>query len=432
VALEGTLHDFALADILQLIALQKKTGLLTLRGPDDTVILGFDSGALVSAESQARRLDTRLGTLLVKTRSLPPDSLAKALEIQGQTLQRLGFILLKNGFCDAEQLRCGLDAQVRKIAYGLFRWVDGDYVFDQQDRIDYDREYVHPIQVESLLMEGARMLDEWPIIQKVIRSPELVFQRVAVGQRVEPAEGADDFEEAGDASPSRGRERRDGPIRISRPEWSVYELVDGRRNIGDIIERTFLSEFEGTKAFYDLLSRGLIEEARRTGVVDETGTFSVEMPAVRRGLPALPVLLGVVLLGLFAVGCLYQRRNPANVFTVPGRRVEAVEGFQKAVSLSRLRRLSEAIDAFYLTQGRFPDSLESIVNAELLATKDLADPWGRQYRYILQKDTGKYYLAGFDAEGKTDTDLFFAHTVLGSATPREIHEGGNKEVIIIQ
>ncbi|HRY45089.1 MAG TPA: DUF4388 domain-containing protein, partial [Thermoanaerobaculia bacterium] len=151
-ALEGTLHDFALADILQLIALQKKTGLLTLRGPADTVILGFDAGLLVSAESQARRIDTRLGTLLVKTRSLSPESLARALEIQGQTLQRLGFILLRNGFCDADQLRAGLDAQVRKIAYGLFRWTDGDYVFDPQEKIDYDREYVHPIQVESLLM----------------------------------------------------------------------------------------------------------------------------------------------------------------------------------------------------------------------------------------------------------------------------------------
>ena len=215
-ALEGTLHDFALPDILQLISLQKKTGLLTLRGPEDTVILGFDSGSLVSAESQARRLDTRLGTLLVKTRSLAPDSLTKALEIQGQTLQRLGFILLKNGFCDADQLRAGLDAQVKKIAYGLFRWTDGEYVFDQQDRIDYDHEYFRPIQVESLLMEGARMVDEWPIIQKVVRSPELVYQRVAVGQRVEPAEGADDIEEIGEATFVKAREKRDGPIRISK------------------------------------------------------------------------------------------------------------------------------------------------------------------------------------------------------------------------
>jgi hypothetical protein len=429
VALEGTLHDFALADILQLIALQKKTGLLTLRSAEDTVILGFDGGALVSADSQARRIDTRLGTLLVKTRSLSPDGLAKALEIQGQTLQRLGFILLKHGFCDADQLRAGLDAQVRKVAYSLFRWTDGDYVFDQQDRIDYDREYVRPIQVESLLMEGARMLDEWPIIQKVIRSPELVFQRVAVGQRVEPAEDADDVEEIRDAAHAKGRE---GAIRISRPEWWVYELVDGRRTIGEIVERTFLSDFEGSKAFYDLLSRGLIEESRRTGVVDETGAFSVEIPAVRPTRSAAPYAAGVALLALLAGGVSIQQRNPANVFTIPPRRVAATEGFQKAVSLSRLRRLSEAIDAFYLTQGRFPESPAAIVNAQLLAPKDLLDPWGRAYRYILQVDTGKYYLVGFDSEGKTDTDLFFAHVASGAGGSGETHPAGKKEIIIIQ
>lgn len=431
-ALEGTLHDFALPDILQLISLQKKTGLLTLRGPEDTVILGFDAGSLVSAESQARRLDTRLGTLLVKTRSLAPDALAKALEIQGQTLQRLGFILLKNGFCDADQLRAGLDAQVRKIAYGLFRWTDGDYVFDQQDRIDYDHEYFRPIQVESLLMEGARMVDEWPIIQKVIRSPELVFQRVAVGQRVEPAEGADDAEEIGEATFARAREKRDGPIRISKPEWSVYELVDGRRTIGDIVDRTFLSDFEGSKAFYDLLSRGLIEEARRTGVMDETGAISLEMPTVRPRLPLASIALGVVLVGMLGAGLRLQPRNPANVFTIPPRHVAAVEGFQKAVSLSRLRRLSEAIDAFYLTQGRFPESPAAIAGSGLLAPGDLLDPWGRPYRYILQNDTGKYYLAGFDSEGKTDTDLFFAHAAQGTGAVGEINTSGKKEIIILK
>ncbi len=430
-ALEGTLHDFALADILQLIALQKKTGLLTLRGPADTVILGFDAGLLVSAESQARRIDTRLGTLLVKTRSLSPESLAKALEIQGQTLQRLGFILLKNGFCDADQLRAGLDAQVRKIAYGLFRWTDGDYVFDPQEKIDYDREYVHPIQVESLLMEGARMIDEWPIIQKVVRSPELVYQRVPVGQRVEPAEDLDDVEEIGETGGSRARERRDGPIRVSRPEWAVYELVDGRRTVGDIVDRTFLSEFEGSKAFFDLLSRGLVEEARRTGVVDESGVSSVEVPIVRPS-RIVPMALAAVLIVLLGATFLIQHRNALNAFTVPGRRVAAVAAFQKAISLSRLRRLSEAIDAYYLTQGRFPDSPEAIVGAGLLGPGEILDPWGRPYRYILQGETGKYYLVGFDADGKTDTDLFFAHAAVGGMSETETYTGGKKEIILIQ
>lgn len=431
-ALEGTLHDFALPDILQLISIQKKTGLLTLRSRDDTVILGFDGGALVTAESQARRIDTRLGTLLVKTRSLSPESLARALEIQGQTLQRLGFILLKNGFCDADQLRAGLDAQVRKIAYGLFRWADGEYVFDQLDQVDYDREYVRPIQVESLLMQGARMLDEWPIIQKVIRSPELVYQRVPLGQRVEPAEGAEEVEEIGDVTHTRLRERRDEPIRISKAEWSVYELVDGRRSVGSIVDRTFLSEFEGAKAFFDLLSRGLIEEARRTGVVEETGAISLEVPAVRPAKVLVPVLLGGVLASLLLLGVSLQPRNPANVFTAPPRPPAAVAGFQKSVSLSRLRRISEAIDAYYLTQGRFPESLTAIVNAGLLSRDELSDPWGRPYRYILQNDTGKYYIVGFDADGKTDTDLVFAHAAREASSTGDGLVGSGREIIILK
>ena len=321
---------------------------------------------------------------------------------------------------------------MKKIAYGLFRWTDGEYVFDQQDRIDYDHEYFRPIQVESLLMEGARMVDEWPIIQKVVRSPELVYQRVAVGQPVEPAEGADDIEEIGESTFVKAREKRDGPIRISKPEWSVYELVDGRRSIGNIVDRTFLSDFEGSKAFYDLLNRGLIEEARRTGVVDETGTFSIEIPSVRPRLPLAAILVGVVLVGMLLAGLRLQSRNPANVFTVPPRRVAALEGFQKAVSLSRLRRMSEAIDAFYLTQGRFPESPAAIASSGLLAPGDLHDPWGRPYRYILQNDTGKYYLAGFDAEGKTDTDLFFAHVAQGTGATGEINTSGKKEIIILK
>ena len=82
--------------------------------------------------------------------------------------------------------------------------------------------------------------------------------------------------------------------------------------------------------------------------------------------------------------------------------------------------MSEAIDAFYLTQGRFPESPAAIASSGLLAPGDLHDPWGRPYRYILQNDTGKYYLAGFDAEGKTDTDLFFAHVAQGTGASGEI------------
>ena len=384
-ALEGTLRDFSLADILQLISLQKKTGLLALRSPDDTVTLGFSDGRLVSAESSAKRMDTRLGTVLVKTRRLSAEALQKALEIQGQTLQRLGFILLKNGFCSAEDLREGFDIQIKKIAYSLFRWTDGDYVFDQQDRIDYDREFVSPITIESLLMEGARMMDEWPIIEKVVRSLDLVFRRVPVGQPVVPAEDDEDVEEVGDSTAERrAKTPNEEPVKVTRAEWAVYELVDGKRTIVDINERTFLSEFDGCKAVYDLVSRGLIEEVTGDqGLLPKS--LTLEMPVHHRaGSTGQLAMVCAVLVALAGLSVWLMPRNPLNLITFPPRRNPVVDSYEKSLSLLRLRRLAEAVDTYYLTSGKFPEAIDALVTANLIAQDDLLDPWGRRYRYILQ------------------------------------------------
>ncbi|MEO6323445.1 MAG: DUF4388 domain-containing protein [Thermoanaerobaculia bacterium] len=434
-ALEGTLRDFSLADILQLISLQKKVGLLTLRSPDDTVTLGFVEGKLVSAESSARRMDTRLGTVLVKTHRLSPEGLKRALEIQGQTLQRLGFILLKNGFCTNDDLHDGLDIQIKKIVYGLFRWTDGDYIFDQQDKIDYDHDSVTPIGIESLLMDGARMTDEWPIIEKVVRSVDLVYQKVHVGQPVVSADQDEDVDEMGDSTMrKRAKDQKAGPIRISPAEWAVYELVDGRRSVAEINERTFLSEFDGCKSIYDLVTRGLVEEIKRekSVPVEETTTMAIPTQGRHRS-PVLGVALaaGVAALGYFAFGM--QSLNPLNLLTVPARSVDIIDNLNKSVSLLRLRRLTEAVDTYYLTSGKYPQSLDVLVNSDLVSQPELLDPWGRRYRYILTLQLEKYYLVGFDQSGKTDTDLFFSNNFKGgvSASPGSKLKL-NKDVVVLE
>ena len=79
-ALAGTLKDVSLADIFQLIALQKKTGYLTLRNEADVVTVTFMEGSVVGAESLNKRLEDRLGHVLVKTGRISREELAKALD----------------------------------------------------------------------------------------------------------------------------------------------------------------------------------------------------------------------------------------------------------------------------------------------------------------------------------------------------------------
>src|SRR5881398_3639822 len=233
-ALEGTLRDFSLADIFQLIGLQRKTGVLTLRTKDDTVTVTFLDGKVVGADSLTHRLENRLGTVLMKSGMLTNEQLARALEIQKETLQRLGFILTHYGIISADALKQALQLQILQIVYRLFRWKDGDYHFSQETTIEYDRDNVAPITAESILMEGARMIDEWPIIEKRIRSSDLVFRKKLIDQEIVVSDEADEV--AFDDSATVARRRKPGltdKIRISPEEKQIYDLVDGTLTVGD-------------------------------------------------------------------------------------------------------------------------------------------------------------------------------------------------------
>src|SRR5207237_7520163 len=65
-ALSGTLKDFGIADILQLIGHQTKTGKLVLKnGPEEVDVL-FVEGNVVLATDKARQKESLLGSMLLR------------------------------------------------------------------------------------------------------------------------------------------------------------------------------------------------------------------------------------------------------------------------------------------------------------------------------------------------------------------------------
>ena len=138
-ALEGTLKDFSLADIFQLIGIQRKTGVLTLTNPDDVVTVSFLDGNVVSADSQKKNLEDLLGSVLVQSGRVTDEQLQEALRTQKRTLQRIGHILIQEKLISHEDLSRALALQVTQVVYRLFRWKDGDYHFAQESTIEYDR-----------------------------------------------------------------------------------------------------------------------------------------------------------------------------------------------------------------------------------------------------------------------------------------------------
>lgn len=407
-ALEGTLRDFSLADIFQLIGLQRKTGVLTLRSKDDTVTVTFLDGKVVGADSLNRRLENRLGTVLMRTGFLTQDQLNRALEIQKETLQRLGFILTHYGIISAESLKEAINLQIMQVVYRLFRWKDGDYHFSQETTIEYDRDNVTPISAESILMEGARMIDEWPIIEKRIRSYDMVFRKKLTDQEIVVV-GADEADEI-DFDGTRAKKKKGGlseQIRISQEEKAIYDMVDGTMTVGDIVEASRVAEFDTNKALYELLTRDLIEEVKgasaaqvveQTTPMDDTEVAETPVP--------LPLVLLLVALALASLVTSFK--NPLNGFHPLTGGPSMIGETRKAISMQRIEAIGQAIEKYNVVHGRMPQQLTDVAPHYVSASL-LHDPWGNAYKYLQRPE--RYLVIGFTSDGKADPDLFLSRVV---------------------
>jgi hypothetical protein len=412
-ALEGTLKDFSLADIFQLIGLQRKTGVLTLRANDDTVTVTFLDGKVVGADSLNHRLENRLGHVLIRSELLTQDQLNRALEIQKETLQRLGFILVHYGITSVDALKQALQLQIMQIIFRLFRWKDGDYHFSQETTIEYDRDYVVPVSAESILMEGARMIDEWPIIEKRIRSYDMVFRKKLTDQEIVVV-GAEDADEIDfDASDSSMRRRRliiSDKIRISREEKVIYDMVDGTMTVRDVMEMSKFSEFDTAKALYELLTRDLIEEVRGSAAAEVLAAQATPLDETDVAETPVPLPLVAVLAMLAILSLATSFRNPLNSLNPlgPAQRSSSVEETRKAISIQRIGQIGEAVEAYNLVNGHLPARLQELTPV-YISPSLLHDPWGHAYKYLPQPQ--RYLVIGFTPDEKPDTDLFLSHMI---------------------
>jgi hypothetical protein len=395
-ALEGTIRDFGLPDIFQLIGLQRKTGLLTLINEKDaeSVTVTFENGMVVMADSSARRLEDRLGNVLVKQGKITSARLDEALGVQKQTLQRLGHILVSGSAITTKDLRDALLVQISQIVFRVFRWRDGRYNFAPAEAVDYDRENFVPMSTDFILMEGIRMVDEWPIIEKRVPSFDMVFRPVVDPSLIEVGTGT-----APDTSISERRlaSSATGRIRLAPEEERVFRKVDGVRTVQAIIDGTGYGEFDVCRTLFDFLNRNLIAAAGlgSTPSLEDAGT-------VRAASPMPGYVLSVLVVCLALAGLLVQRRSPFAVTGLPPVLHRSHTALLDGSARSRLARLERAVQAWQATHGAPPVALEDLVRAGLVDRSYLLDPWSRPFHY--ETSAGGYLLSAVDESGASRSD----------------------------
>ena len=400
-ALEGTIRDFGLPDIFQLIGLQRKTGILTLKHEKDEVTVAFENGMVVAADSSTKRLEDRLGNVLVKQGKLTKERLEDALSTQKATLQRLGHVLVTQNAITQKDLKDAIQVQVSQLVFKVFRWRDGEYHFAPTDTVDYDRENFNPMSADFILMEGIRMVDEWPIIEKKIPSMDIVFRPAVDPGQIEVSSAAPDEAEA-----KRSAASASNKIRLTRDEERVFRKVDGTRTVQGIVDSSGLSEFDTCRILFDLLNRNLISTVGRGAQVKEVGRAE----AVVSSTPGYVVAAAAIALALVGVSTRIARPF-AVVGTAPYLQ-SAYALVLDGVSHGRLERLDRAVLAYHLAEGSTPSTLDEVATRGLVDRSYLKDPWARPYHYALTSNG--YLLSAVDDAGKK-----VAGTTIERALPLE-------------
>ncbi|MGH7629068.1 MAG: DUF4388 domain-containing protein [Gemmatimonadales bacterium] len=305
-AIKGSLKEASLPDVIQLLFLGRRTGCLAVADGQSFGTIYFHDGQIVSASIVNRR--DRLGDMLVRSNRITADQLRRAVDAQGQARERrLGVILVEQGAITPDELADYVRLQVEEAVYFLFTWTSGTFNFEAGVLPEGGESGVR-INPEYLLLEGARRVDEWSVIQKKIPSFDLVFtvDLAHVGQ---------------------------SDVTLSPAQQQILPLLDGTRDVQQVVEDAGLVEFDVGQAIYGLIAAGF---ARRTG------TSATTTPRVHETR-------------------IEEHRNLGIAFYKTGMLDEAQREFRRVADL----RPSEGSAPFYLglialRQGRWAEAEQSL------------------------------------------------------------------------
>jgi len=170
--LQGDFTTMPLPDLLQWLALSRKTGILILQRGEIVKEIYFREGKIVASASNDPR--EYFGQFLLSYEKITEADLMRAFSRQGETGIKLGRILVMEGLLSEDEVQRFLRIKAEETIYDLFLWGEGTFKF-YNDAPAQDGHVAIEMEVTSILMEGSRRADEWTRIRKIFPSNETVL-----------------------------------------------------------------------------------------------------------------------------------------------------------------------------------------------------------------------------------------------------------------
>jgi hypothetical protein len=330
--LEGTINEFSVADVLQLICQQQKSGVLTVEHKGQKEEIHIEEGKIVSAGPAKYKL----GEILVRAHKLTPEDLQRALHKQQETYELLGEILIKQGSITPDCLERAINNQIYETLYDVFQWKDGTYQFNPQIK-NRASSAVKPMNFQSVLLDVLRMIDEWPEVHSFISSFDIRFQK-SLTVHDENLQGA---------------------------ALVVYNLINGTRTVQEIIDESLLGRFNTCTILSEFLQTGYISKSSFTPAAPRKSRMGIYYKQVLAA--GHYALLSVILLALGAL----VFSAPQNILPILSPGLIKQSDLADYLNNARLFRIDNALEIYKIRHGVNPGNLQELITSGILTPADL-------------------------------------------------------------
>ena len=231
-ALTGTLREFGLVDLLSLVRVTRKSGVLSIRGQAEALDLYFRDGRLIRFTTSPEM--PNLGQVLLRAGkvsqkqldSIPPDlsSSEKAVAVA---------LMEATGLSRSEILSLYAGQAGEAVGQAVM-WSDGEFEFRPEADVGED-DVTFDLEVGAIIDRLRARQDQWRVLRSVL--PHLEYSlRFPASRRL-----------------------RVEPVVLGPAEWAVVTQVATSRTIEEIRQRLKLDDFQIRQSVQRLVSDGLIE-----------------------------------------------------------------------------------------------------------------------------------------------------------------------------
>ncbi|MCA8949843.1 MAG: PQQ-binding-like beta-propeller repeat protein [Planctomycetes bacterium] len=250
-ALRGDLASVDLAQVFQMLAMNQKVGLLSIQSKRLWKVLYFDQRGVTVHHNVHTMLDRVVGSF-VRAGRLSEEAVEEVRDHAARMGQPLTDSLLAGGYLEQAELEEQYRFELEEEIYDLFFCRDARFEFFEGatalDGFDGQTDDRYLLNCDSVVMEAARRIDEWAYIAERIPSDEEFFVPVVDSIAI------DDYGNDGAA---------------------IFELLDGRRSAGRLVELTGLAKFQAFKVLSQLLDAGAVAPVDDAELID-LGTECLE------------------------------------------------------------------------------------------------------------------------------------------------------------